>query len=198
MPRLNRTQQIVAAVIYFIFGVIVLFILIAFILKFFGASETSGIFRGIFNISNFFTEMFRGSYQDIRFGPLTLSIFRFVAMTYYPIFGYLLVLLIAGLFVLNPFKIARNISNAFFRFIELFLITRFLFKALAASSQSSFVAFIYKYTNFIPDALHFIPVIRIGQSDIELSVFLVFGIVLMIDILIWNLFQGILGEKDYE
>lgn len=136
MPRLNRTQQIVATIIYFIFGVIVLFVLMGFILKFFGASETSGIFRGIFSISNFFTGMFRGSYPDIDLGPFTLSIFRFVALTYYPIFAYLLMLLLTGILVLNPFKIVRNVLNVFFRFIELFLVTRFLFKALAADRKS--------------------------------------------------------------
>ena len=190
MPRLNRTQQAVARVIYILSGIIVLLIFISFVVRLFGGNELV--------VSTFFTGTFKGIYADANIGSAVLSLYLLVAMTYFPIFAYLIMLFVTSFLVLNPIRIFRGILNSIFRFIELFLVTRFLFKILAASVQSSFVSLIYQSTNFIPDTLSILPVIKLTNSELEVATFFIFGIILVIDILIWNLLTSLLDEQKYE
>jgi len=190
MPKLNRTQQAVAGVIYILSGIVVVLLLVSFVFRLFGSDELG--------ISRFFSAPFRGIFSDASIGQGSVSVYLMVAMLFYPLLAYIVMLFITSLLVLNPLRIVRGIVNALFRFVELVLVTRFLFKVFAASIQSSFVTFIYKSTNFIPSTLSFIPTIRFSNSEFELSTFFVFGIILIIDILVWNLFTSLLEDRNYD
>ena len=197
MKRYTRTQQIVAGIIYFFFGLILVTLFFGGLLTFFNAPRSSAVWGIFYSAYDFFLKPFIGIYPDTKFLSFTLSLAGLVAATVYPLISYNIVNLVTSFLVLNPFKIFMNLVLFLLRFIESVLFIRFLFKALVASTKSTFVGSLYDISDFIPNTLSILPTIRLGSTEIETATFLVLGIIITLDFLAHNLFEALFGEDSY-
>jgi hypothetical protein len=198
MFYMNRRQQAVAAVIYFFFGIIIFILFLSFIFRLFGATSSNPFFDFWFSLSNFFGSPFSGIYPDFNIGPFIFSAATFIAIVFYALFAYLVALLFVSFAELNPLKIVRNLIRFVFRLFETLFFSRFLFRALAASTASSFVSFIYNLTGWPVEQLsQIIPTLTLGIFVIEFSTFFILGVIIFLEILFENLFAGVFGDDSY-
>lgn len=173
-------QQGVAGFIYFLFGVIVFIIFIGSTLKFFGVEELFPFFRILFDIRDFFLLPFKGIYPDIPIGPVTIDLAGFTGSTFYTLFGYLIATFVVSFVEINPLRIIRNLISTFFTLIEFFLFSRVVLKLLAASSESSFVNFVYKLLNFGSNPFGNILAVNLGNHTLEILTFIVLAVIVTI------------------
>ncbi len=198
MFYMNRRQQAVAGIVYFFFGIILFILFLSFIFRLFGATSSNPFFDFWFSLSNFFAAPFDGIYPDFNVGPFIVSTSTFVAIVFYSLFAYLVALLFVSFAELNPLRIIRNLIRFIFRLFETLFFTRFLFRALAASTASSFVTFIYNLTGFpVEQVAQIIPTLTLGIFVIEFSTFFILGVIIFLEILFENLFAGVFGDDEY-
>ena len=134
-----------------------------------------------------------GIFPDMLFGTkAVLEISSLIAGMFYIIFALAVNQTAESLRASATKGFLYNILNGVFRLIEFLLVTRFLFKAFAASTNSLFVTFIYGLSNIIYSP--FAGIIKdyhYKEVTIELSTILILVVVIIMDIAVDEILKSL-------
>ena len=194
MDDASKVRRIINTLVFGIFGFIVAIIFIRILLKLLGANPEAGFVVFWYQLSNNFVGSFQGIYPSLETTATrnVIEVYSLIAMMFYLI----LALLSAKLFtsVTQPTKL--DIINTFidgvFKFIEFFLITRFILKITGANVISLFVNFIYSVSAIIYEPFTgILPTYKVGTITFETSTLIAIIIIIIFDLVTENLVKNL-------
>jgi len=194
MDDARNVRRIINTLVFGIFGFIVAIIFVRILLKLLGANPEAGFVVFWYQLSHNFVGSFQGIYPSLETTATRnlLEVYSVIAMMFYLI----LALLSAKLFtsVTQPTKL--DIINTFidgvFKFIEFFLITRFILKITGANVISLFVNFIYSVSAIIYEPFTgILPTYKVGTITFETSTLIAIIIIIIFDLVTENLVKNL-------
>jgi hypothetical protein len=166
--------------------ILALMLLFRFVLILVGASEAHFVSGFIYNLTGPLMQPLEG-FNWVLVAGFTFDFTVLIAVVFYITLGILISSFVTAFIDDDPLKIAMEVIDSIFKFIEFLLLVRFILRVFAVFyNQSPLSNSVYDLTAWAPGLL---PDIKFGNGVIELSTLLILVIVIAIDLGFENFFE---------
>lgn len=160
-------------------GFLLLLMAVRFIFTLLGANESHFFVASFINLTQGFVYPFLGL-PNWTIGPLVINVPVLSAMISYLVGGLILIDLITGFIDRDPINWVVNVIDTIFKIFEFLLASRIILKVFGVNPTIvPFATDIYNYTNW---AAGIFPAISLLWGVIEVSVIVVFIVIVIFDI----------------
>lgn len=193
---MKETRRKTKGFIYSIGAAIIALILIRFVLKILGASPSNTFIDIFYQISFIFVSPFQGIANDIQNGIVIVEFTSIISI----VLWLAIILIIAEFITSFMYDEARdiilNLVDAFFKFLEFFLIARLFMRAFGVNlGVNGFVDVIYSIAGIVYTPFQGIaPGITVPTGVIEISTLIALIIVIVFDIVTDGLLKSVLPD----
>ncbi|KXK26453.1 MAG: YGGT family protein [candidate division WS6 bacterium OLB20] len=186
------------AVVFGIFGIALAIVVVRILLVLVGANRDSQFVIFWFDMSNMFVGAFRDIYPQLQAQLLTVRIelFSIFAMVFYLVVALLTQKSVSSFTEDSRLDVVKSIIDSLFKFLEFFLIARFLLKLTAASIESDFVRFVYGISAVVYEPFKdILPAVRIADFGIifESSTLIAIIVIIIFDLVTEGIIDSIAG-----
>lgn len=166
--------------------ILALMLLFRFVLILVGASGAHFVSGFIYNLTAPLMQPLEG-FNWVLVAGFTFDFTVLIAVVFYITLGILISSFVTAFIDDDPLKIAMEVIDSIFKFIEFLLLVRFILRVFAVFyNQSPLSNSVYDLTAWAPGLL---PDIQFGNGVIELSTLLILVIVIAIDLGFENFFE---------
>lgn len=188
----------IRVIVFGIFGIALAIVLVRMLLVLVGANRDSQFVVFWFDMSNFFVGAFRDMYPRLQDQLLTIRVelYSVFAMVVYLILAVLTQKSATSFASSSKLDIVKDIIDSMFKFLEFFLIARFLLKLTGGSIESEFVRFIYGISALVYEPFKdILPAVRIEDFGIifESSTLIAIIVIIIFDLVTEGIIDSLAG-----
>lgn len=176
---MQELKSLVYRVILFVVGLIIFLLVLRLGAILLGANQTQSLVSSILDLTAGLVMPFQSIGPNIILGGLVFETATIIALLIYIVGGVVVADLVTSFIDDDPLNIVINVFDAIFKILEFLLISRFILKLFAADVNNSFIQGIYQSTDWASGVF---PVIGFGAGVIEVSVIVIFIVVVMFDV----------------